>query len=139
MIDIENLVYDTLAKALRSAHTGIFVKGEYVAIPDSFPCATIEMKESAVDKAFRSTSGIENITKIMFEVNVYSNKEGTKKKEAKSIMATVDTKMSEYGFTRTMYSPVPNLNDATIYRLTARYEASIGGGTSANQFLVYNN
>jgi len=139
MIDIENLVYDTLAKALRNAHSGIFVKGEYIAVPDKFPCVTIEMKENTVDKNFRSSSAVENIARTMFEINVYSNLEGKKKDEAKSIMATVDSNMTTYGFTRTMYSPIPNLNDATIYRLTARYEASIGAGSTANNFIIYNN
>lgn len=57
----------------------------------------------------------------MYEVNVFSNKTGYKKSEAKAIMDTIDDQFAALGFTRTMCNPVSNLQDATIYRIVARY------------------
>ena len=47
------------------------------------------------------------------------------KAQAKQIMASLDAEMSNLGFTRVFMNPIPNFADATIYRLTARYEAVV--------------
>lgn len=65
----------------------------------------------------------------MYEVNVYTNSIGYKKLDAYKIMETVDQVMTgqietegrRLGFYRSMCSPIPNLADATIFRLTAQY------------------
>ena len=41
MINIESEVFNTVATALRSEFTGIFVSGESVAAPSSFPAVTL--------------------------------------------------------------------------------------------------
>ena len=61
----------------------------------------------------------------MYSVNVYTNTVGYKKTEAKDIMETVDEEFTKLGFARTMCNPVSNLQDATIYRIVARYQASV--------------
>jgi hypothetical protein len=71
------------------------------------------------------TTRIENAARVMYEVNVYSNKDGYRKLEARAIMADVDEILSGLGFTRTMLNPVPNMQDGTIFRLTARYDAVV--------------
>ena len=48
-----------------------------------------------------------------------------KKAECKEIAAFIDSKMSALGFTRIMLTPIPNMDDATIYRMTGRYKALI--------------
>jgi hypothetical protein len=58
---------------------------------------------------------------LMYQVDVYSNRVYGKKTECRKIMAEIDDAMAGMGFTRTTMTPVPNMNDATIYRLTARY------------------
>ena len=40
-------------------------------------------------------------------------------------MAVIDDVMTGLGFTRTMLQQLPNMNDATIFRLTARYTAAV--------------
>lgn len=102
----------------------IFVSGEYVDTPAYFPATTIEEINNSVYKRM-STLRIENAANVLYEVNVYSNKVGYKKAEAQEIMEFIDDIMSGLGFTRTMCNPLPNLADATIYRLTARYEAIV--------------
>ena len=133
MIDIENDVFDTVAKALRAAHKGIYVVGEYVPAPPKFPAVTIVEADNRVVERMR-TLNIENAASVMYEVNVYSNKTSGKKAEAKAIAATIDAEFSKMGFTRTMKNQVPNLNDATIYRIVCRYEAIVD-----KDFWIYHN
>ena len=61
----------------------------------------------------------------MYEVNVYSNKTKGKKTECKNIISLIDKEMTFLGFSRSMLQPIPNMDDATIYRMTARYKAVI--------------
>ena len=124
MIDIENDVFDTIASTLRAEHSGIYVVGEYVPAPPRFPAVSIVEADNRVVSNMR-TLNIENAASVMYEVNIYSNKASGKKSEAKAIAATLDEKFAEIGFTRTMKEQVPNLNDATIYRIVCRYEAIV--------------
>lgn len=64
---------------------------------------------------------------VMFEINVYSNKSEGKKTECKSIAKAIDEKMFSMNFRRLAFTPVPNLEDATIYRIIARYSAATDG------------
>lgn len=125
MINIENELFSKVATAVRGVYSDIYMSGEYVKVPPSFPCATlIEMDNSAYGNTQTSDS-VENHASLMYEVNVYSNKIKGKKTECKEIIALIDNEMSALGFTRIMLNPVPNMDDATIYRMTARYRAVV--------------
>ena len=131
MIDLENDIYDYAAKALRAAHTGIDVAAEYVEMPAKFPHVSIVEADNRVLERMR-TNNIENAIQSMFEVNIYSNKASGKKSEAKAIANTLDDVLSGIGFTRTFREQIPNLRDATIYRIVCRYEAVID-----KNFVIY--
>lgn len=124
MIDIESDVLTYVAKRLRAVYPKIFVAGEYIDVPASFPAVTIVEADNRVYERMRTTN-VENAVQVMYEMNVYSNKVGGKKGEAKAITALADTAFAEIGFTRTLREQIPNLNDATIYRMVCRYEAVI--------------
>lgn len=131
MIDIENDVFAAVAIPLREKYGKdangkykILVSGEYSPSPAYFPAVTIEETDNSVYQRMR-TANIENAASVLYEVNVYSNKTGYKKAEAQEIMSFIDDIMARLNFTRTMCNPLPNLADATIYRLTARYEAIV--------------
>ena len=131
MIDLENDIFDYAAKALRAAHTGIDVAAEYVEMPAKFPHVSIVEADNRILERMR-TNNIENAIQSMFEVNIYSNKASGKKSEAKAIANTLDEVLSGIGFTRTFREQVPNLRDATIYRIVCRYEAVID-----KNFVIY--
>lgn len=118
--DIENFIFDQIAKKLQTVYPGISVISESEAEPASFPAVTIVEAANSVYQKMRTTK-IENATQLMYEVNVYCNTIGYKKLEARSIMATIDDLFADMGFMRTMMNPMANLHDATIYRLFARY------------------
>lgn len=131
MIDLENDLFDYVAKALRAAHSGIFVSGEFVEVPARFPAVTIVEADNRVLTRMR-TNNIENAITSMVEVNIYSNKASGKKSEAKAIANTADAAFTGIGYTRTFREQVPNLKDSTIYRIVCRYEAVID-----KNFVIY--
>lgn len=129
MKDIENEVFTMVATELRDKFPGIHVSGEYTRTPPKFPHVNIEEADSYTSQEDVDTSATERYRNVMYEVNVYSNRTSGKKAEAKSIMNLVDDIMYSMNFIRTTRTPVPNMEDATIYRLTSRYEAKTDGKT----------
>ena len=125
--DIENQVYTPIAQALREHFQGIYVTGEYVKTPSKFPHVSIEEKDNYTTPDHKDTGGSEKYATVMYEVNAYSNKTSGKKSECRSIIALIDQMMYERNLIRIAMTPVPNLEDATIYRLTARYRAETDG------------
>lgn len=125
MIDIETEVFNIVATALREEYPKIFIVGEYVKSPPSFPCASIVEVDNQTYRNTRTSSSYENHAQVMYEVNVYSNKKSGKKTECKEIISFIDKQLEALGFTRTMMNPAPNEVDATIYRMVGRYRAII--------------
>jgi hypothetical protein len=125
MIDIENEVFNHVSAALREKYTGIYVVGEYVKTPPKFPCVSLVEMDNQTYQRTEDSGSSENHVSVMYEVNVYSNKTNGKKSECKEIAAIIDEQMLVLGFARTMLQPIPNLDDATIYRMVGRYSAII--------------
>lgn len=124
MIDAENLIFANIATALRAAYPGIWVVGEYIDVPADFPAVSIVEADNSVFRKM-STLEIENAASVMYEVNVYSNLARGKKRQAKAIIAAISAGFAKMNFVRKMCNPVSNLQDATIYRMIARYNAVI--------------
>lgn len=125
MIDIENQVFSRIAARLRETFTGIYVTGEYVKTPSSFPAVSLIEMDNVPLRRTQTSDSVENHAELMYELNVYSNKAAGKKTECKKIASVVDKEMAEMGFTRTMLNPIPNMDDATIYRILGRYKAVV--------------
>lgn len=125
MIDIENYIFDNISKELRNQFQNIFVKSEYVKNVSEFPCVFINEKTNAVVQE-TSDEIIENHVNLMYQIDIFSNLTSGKKAECKRILKVVDDKMVEMGFVRILCEPIENLEDATIYRITARYSAIVG-------------
>lgn len=130
MIDIENEVFNTVASVVRAAYPGIYVVGEYVKTPPKFPCVSLVEMDNQSYQATEDSGSSENHASVMYEVNIYSNKSVGKKSECKAIAALIDERMLALGFARTMLQPIPNLDDATIYRMVGRYSAVISKNKS---------
>ena len=120
MIDVENLVIDTISKAIgASAYSNTLVVSDYTDTPSNFPCVSVIEADN-----------------YTYEVNVYSNKTKGAKSEAKAILEIVDTAFQNIKFTRTFKNNIPN-KDKTIYRIVARYEAVIGEGFTSGNDTIY--
>ena len=125
MINIENEVFNSVATEVRAKYPGIYMVGEYVKSPPKFPCVSLVEMDNHSYQRTEDSGCSENHVSVMYEVNIYSNKATGKKTECKAIAALIDERMLALGFARTMLQPIPNLDDATIYRMVGRYSAII--------------
>ena len=125
MINVESEIFNTVAKAVREKYPSVFMSGEYIKAPSKFPFVSlVEMSNTAYDRT-QTSGSLENHASLMYEVNVYSNKKSGKKSECKAIATLIDNELATLGFSRTMLQPIPNMDDATIYRMIGRYTAVI--------------
>lgn len=125
MIDIENEIFDEVSKRLKKDFPKLNMTSEYIRAPAAFPHLSLYEADNAVLTRTQSSSSMENHATLMYEANVYSNKAAGKKQECRKIAMALDEVMASIGFTRTMMNHIPNLNDASVYRITARYTAVV--------------
>ena len=125
MIDIENLVIDKVFRAVNAAYPNAVCYSEYVEMPEAFPCVTIYEADNRSYRPSDDNQLSDHQCSVMYEINVYSDKQTGKKAEAKAIADIVDATMLSMKFSRNMRSQIPN-QDRTIYRVTMRFEAVVG-------------
>lgn len=122
MIDVEDMLFDAVSKGMPK---NVHCAAPYQKIEPLFPVLTLSVEDNAVYERFINSAQIENAAEIMVEVNVYSNKKVGKKQECKKLMKTADTILSALNLTRVFCRPTPNLEDSTVYRITARFRAVV--------------
>ena len=125
MIDCENDVFNAVANKVKSKYPDAYMSGEYVKSPPHFPAISLVMMDSSVYERTQTSDGIENHVEVMFETDIYSNKKSGKKSECKAIAALIDDEFAALGFSRMMLQPIPNMDDATIYRMKGRYRGVV--------------
>lgn len=130
MINKENEVFTRVRNAVLAEFPNADVDGSYQQVPSTFPHVSLYMSDTYVPENAIDSSLEPEYMAMTFEVNVYSNSVSGKKQEAKKIMGIIFDTMYEMNFRMIVSSPVPNLNDSSIYRQTARFE----GMADANNF-----
>lgn len=125
MIDFQNEIFTTVANSVRSAHEGVTVTGEYTRSPSKFPTVTLDEIENVTVGELVDSSDEEKYSGLTYRLQVFSNKVGGKKAEARAIFATADKQICGLGFRRITYSTTPEIYDSTIYSITATYEAIV--------------
>lgn len=129
MIDIEDDIFDEVSEKVYAAFEkkcpDLLMMSEYVKSPSSFPFISLVEIDNATFRNTQSTDGNENHIAVTYELNVYSNKTSGKKAECKALAGFIDEILLGMNFTRTMLEPVPNQDEATIYRMLGRYRAVI--------------
>ena len=121
MIDVENEVVTNIETAIGNNAS---VSSVYTRTPSSLPHVYITMSDNFMSHL--DNSDAEKYSSFAFEVNVYANGDDAKL-VAKDLMQTIDTEMYRMNMTRLSCIQTPNLEDATIYRLTARYTGETDG------------
>lgn len=137
MISPENMVFTAVATRLRADFPGIYVAGETTVTPAKYPAVVVEERSNAVNQTTiaqtaSGTPSLENTVDLMYQVDIYSNKVSGRKSEAKAIAAVVDEVFAGMGFRRVSYTPVSNLENATVYRVAIRYE-----GECDSDYMIY--
>lgn len=122
MIDVENKVFNKVYNKIIEKYPNALISSEYLRAESVFPAITVMEQSNTVHQQASELSKIENMVSIMYEINVYSNKTVGKKSECKDIIKIADDEMLSMGFIRTYLEPIANLENATIYRIVARYE-----------------
>lgn len=125
MIDFQNEILTNVATDVRSAHEGTIVTGEYTRKPSKFPVVALDEISNVTVPALVDSSDEEKFAGVTYRLQVFSNKKGSKKAEARAIFATADAAMRKMGFRRITYTTTPEIYDSTIYSITATYEAVI--------------
>lgn len=133
MIDKEAEVFTRVVDALLAADLGLTednISTIYVNMPRVFPHVCIEMSNSF--SAYEDNSLREKYTSMLFDINIYSNKQDGRKYECKRIAEVIDDTMRHMNFQRIALTPIRNstqttvygtdVHDETVYRLAARYE-----------------
>lgn len=125
MIDFQNEIFTAVATDVRSAHEGTTITGEYTRKPSQFPAVALDEIENVTVGELVDSSDEEKFAGVAYRLQVFSNKNGGKKAEARAIFATADKTMRRLGFRRIAYTTTPEIYDSTIYSITATYEAIV--------------
>ena len=125
MIDCKNEVYENITEVLKKKFSDIKLSSEYVNIPSGFPYVSIGQSDNSIIP--EQTTNTLEMAQIMFEVNIYSNKPHKRKTECEEIAQYIDKEFFSMNFRRLSITPVPNMEDATVYRIVARYRAATDG------------
>lgn len=125
MIDYQNEIFTAVATEVRSKHKGTTVTGEYTRTPSHFPTLTLDEIENVTVGDLVDSSDEELYSGVTYRLQVFSNKTGGKKAEARAIFATADSVMLGLGFRRITYTTTPEIYDSTIYSIMATYEAVV--------------
>lgn len=125
MLDFQNEIFTAVATDVRTAHEGTTITGEYTRKPSQFPAVALDEIENVTVGELADSSDEEKYVGVTYRLQVFSNKSGGKKAEARAIFATADAAMRKMGFRRITYTTTPEIYDSTIYSITATYEAVI--------------
>lgn len=125
MIDYANKIFTTVATAVRNVHIGTKVVGEYVRDPSTFPTVTVDEISNTVVDYLEDSSNAENFARVIYRVQVFSNKQSGKKSEARAVFNTADSEMRKMRFRRVTYTTTPEIYNSTIYSITATYEGIV--------------
>lgn len=127
VLDIEPYVINTVTTRLESDFSGILVSGEFIRQPSSFPFVAIVEEDNYMTQIHMDSSDTEKFTTVVYEVNVFSDKPNGKRRQCREIMKAIDEEMYKMNFRKLSSYPSPNIENASIYRLTARYRAETDG------------
>lgn len=126
MIDIYSQVFTALYDAVKTDYPKIVVEDEYPnALPGKFPAVTLAETRYLNDRFLNDSSDREKFARIRYRVRVYSNKQNTRKSEARKIFDITDRLMWGLGFRRMAYTATPDIYDSTIYGISAEYESVV--------------
>lgn len=127
MTDIFDRVFTDIATAVRTAHSGAYVTGERIAAPAQFPCVMVVEADSYEDTRYKDNTLTENVTALMYEITVFSNKQAGKRAECIAVLQTIDGVMKTKNGTRIARAEGCFDSESRIYMVTARYRFKTDG------------
>ena len=129
MIDIENLVFDTVYNGVVSVHSNANVQKGFIEETAVFPCIVLRETNNVPVQSMNTDDCAENFTRVTYQVDIYSDKDGTARSECRELLKVVDELMQGMKFRRTYMSEPLNIK-RTIFRQYARYTVIVGKGVT---------
>lgn len=129
MIDIENYVFDTVYRAIIKEYPTIHILSRPDGQVGKFPAVYLSETDNAVARKYQTQRLEDDYVDILYECQVFSNKEKNARAETKHIMTLINNAMVEMGFVRLSNRPLQNVMDTTIARRVARWRATTDGKT----------
>lgn len=118
-------IYTKTANAVMAEYPDCRVTNAFVYAPAEFPCVAIVMSDDGMTRTTRDSSHTDKFRDITATVDVYSDKLNGKKTEAEDIMQIIIDTLSPLNFTLATCRPASNINNASNYRITATFTATV--------------
>lgn len=119
MIDIESAIFSPVAVDFDAAYPDGARYGEPVETPAKFPTLSLYVS----DKFYSGHTGL-NSSRIVIDVDVYSNLTSGAKQQCKAIMALVENRLMSFGpWEPVLCNPLKNA-EQRIFRMKARYRGT---------------
>lgn len=125
MFNIQKEIFTAVATAVLTASPSCKIKNSFVYAPDAFPCACIVLSDDGMTYKMRDSSHADNFRDVTIIADTFSNKTDGKKTEAEALMQVIIDKLASLNFTMVSCKPISNINNASIYRLTATFTATV--------------
>lgn len=127
MTNVFNYIFTEIATPVRESFAGVFVTGERINKPTQFPCVEVVEADNyevatSIDNTLR-----ENLTALMYEVTVFSNKQFGKRSECIDILSQIDTILKRMNASRIARIEGYFDSEASIYTIKARYRLKTDG------------
>lgn len=111
--------------AVQAVYKNCMVTNATIAAPSKFPCLGVVLSDNGTTQSMRDSSGEDNYHDITLRVDVWSNKTNGKQAEAEGIMNIVRGALLSHNFRQVSCRPTSDINNATVYRLTAEFTATV--------------
>lgn len=89
-----------------------------------FPAVSIVESNNTVNSRYSTFGSIENVAICDFDVNVYTNDEKNRDRQALEIMTLICDEFSRLCYLRTYENQINNLLDSSIVRRNAKFKKS---------------
>lgn len=127
MIDVENLVFDTIFNGVRNVHQDIEVSKGFIEESAVFPCIVVRETNNVPVQRMNTDDCAENFTRITYQIDIYSDNASRSRSECRELLNLVDEIMQNMKFRRIHISEPLNVK-RTIFRQYARYSVIVGKG-----------
>lgn len=125
MFNIQKEIFTTVANEVLASYPACRITNAFVYAPAEFPCVAIVLSDDYVTQNTTDSSKADNYRDVTVTVDVYSNKADGKKTEAETIAQIVIDTLSPLNFEMRSCRPSSNLNNASNYRITATFTATV--------------
>lgn len=127
MIDIENLVIDTVINGVHAVYSDLPVSKGFIEENANFPCIVIREMGNVPMQGTNTDDCAENYSRLIYRVDVFSDKAGTARSECRELLNLVDGIMQSMKFRRIHMNEPLNIK-RTIFQQYARYEVIVRQG-----------